>query len=111
MRARRFGMLAALAVSACGPGPILLVDMDVPMPAQRLLIYGTSGAQPISFQGRAGHTPLDVDGALRRLTLELPKDTTVTVSFPAGFPSAELKHGIIALIERAVTFWHPSQRH
>lgn len=80
MRARRLGVLAALAVSACGPGPILLLDMDVPMPAQRLLIYGTSGAQPISFQGRAGHTPLDVDGALRRLTLELPKDTTGPVT-------------------------------
>lgn len=75
----------ALVLCACGPGPILLVDVEPPMGTQRLQIYSTSDNSEVMFAQRKAHTPLEVDGAPTRLSLELPKGSAspVTVSVHA----------------------------
>lgn len=63
----------ALALCACGPGPILLLDVAAPMDTQRLNIYGVVGETEVAFEQRKAHALLEVDGAPERVTLELPK--------------------------------------
>lgn len=80
-------MRAALAVFAaalclgCGPGPLLLLDLQVPadvMP-KKVRVYATTGADP-GIEVVRTRPSTTIDGDKRKVTVELPRGSTGKVA-------------------------------